>query len=155
MKLVSNTSPVIFLEKLEALPVLFLCFAEVYIPDAVCRELDGLSLPDGIQVQSVAGQQFMLEATGGLHAGELEAMALALELQADYVCLDDLPARRKAQRLGLQLIGTVGILQLAYRSGYLSARTFSRYLDDLTQTHGMYLSPKILHKLKHPLPDTH
>jgi predicted nucleic acid-binding protein len=82
-------------------------------------------------------------------------MALAHELQADYVCIDDLPARRKAQRLGLQVIGTVGVLQLAYRSGYLPARTFSRYLDDLTQIHGMYLSPEILCKLKEPLRDIH
>ncbi|SEH06045.1 DUF3368 domain-containing protein [Candidatus Venteria ishoeyi] len=157
MKLVSNTSPLIFLSKLQALPLLHKCFEEIYIPQAVQHELGDLIVPKTIQLKAVsmAGQQFVLGAMGRLHAGELEAMALAQELQADYICLDDLPARRKAQRLGLSVIGTVGVLQLAYRSGHLPAQTFHRYLDNLTQTHGMYLSAKILLKLKQALQDAH
>ena len=150
MILVSNTSPLIFLSKLQALVLLSQCFTEVYIPQAVYDELGDLVLPETIRLKTIsnAGQQFVLGAIGRLHAGELEAMVLAQELQADYVCLDDRPARRKAQRLDLQVIGTVGILQLAYRFGYLSAQTFSHYLDDLVQVHGMYLSSDILLKLK-------
>ena len=150
MKCVSNTSPMIFLEKLDALPVLARCFTEIYMPRAVYHELGDLQLPEYIHVRAVspAGQQFVLGAMGRLHAGELEAMALTREIQADYLCLDDLTARRKAQRLGLQVIGTVGVLQLAYRLGHLPAQLFLDHLDALTKQHGMYLSPGILHKLQ-------
>jgi len=150
MKLVSNTSPLIFLEKLAALPLLMQCFDKIYIPPAVQHELGDVELPLTIQVIPIseAGQQFVFGALGSLHTGELQAMALTRELQADYIALDDLAARRKAQRLGLNVIGTLGILQLASRKGYLPAETFTTYLDELTTKHGMYLSPSLLQKLK-------
>jgi len=36
--------------------------------------------------------------------GEWEALALAAELKADWIILDDLPARRSAEAVGLNVI---------------------------------------------------
>ena len=77
-------------------------------------------------------------------AGELEAMVLAQEIQADYVVMDDQLARRKAQNKGLKVIGTIGVLLLAHQQQFISASKIEEYLTALTQTHGMYISPKIL-----------
>jgi len=62
-----------------------------------------------------------LWAHGRLHQGELEAIILAQELSADFVILDDLLARRKAQRLEINVIGTLGLLLLFEKRGLLTA----------------------------------
>jgi len=43
--------------------------------------------------------------------GESEAIVLAIELEADYVILDDFVARKEAVRLGLNVKGTLGIIR--------------------------------------------
>ncbi len=48
MKVVSNTSPLIFLSKLDALELLAECFSSVSIPNAVIDELKGLVPPEFI-----------------------------------------------------------------------------------------------------------
>jgi hypothetical protein len=47
--------------------------------------------------------------------GEREALALAVEIQAERILLDDRPARRVAQELQLLVTGTAGILLAAKR----------------------------------------
>jgi uncharacterized protein len=56
-----------------------------------------------------------------LGPGEVEAIALALEVSAGAVILDDRMARRLAQRLGLRVTGTAGILVAGKLIGILDA----------------------------------
>lgn len=46
MKVCSNTSPIIFLSKIDQLDLLKKCFAQVYIPEAVNLEFTNYSPPD-------------------------------------------------------------------------------------------------------------
>jgi predicted nucleic acid-binding protein len=46
-----------------------------------------------------------------LGIGESEAIALAVEINADYVLLDDFAARKEAKRLGLNVKGTLAVIQ--------------------------------------------
>ncbi|HKH43864.1 MAG TPA: DUF3368 domain-containing protein [Thermoanaerobaculia bacterium] len=52
-----------------------------------------------------------------LDEGEAEVIALALELGADRVLLDDLDGRRLARRIGLTPVGTLGVLLAARQKG--------------------------------------
>ena len=126
------------------------CFDIVCIPLAVQEEIGDLILPLDIKLVKISplSRHFVYGAVGHLHRGELKAMVLAQEIQADYVLLDDLAARRKAKRFGLKMIGTVGIIQLAYQANYISSTVASNYLDQLVQQHGLYLSTTIFDKLK-------
>jgi hypothetical protein len=92
-----------------------------------------------------APQQVVGEKSG-LGLGESETISLALEKGADFVVLDDKPARRLAAAIGLAVIGTVGILMRAKEKGLvqavrphldaLRARSFrvSSFLYDLVLT---------------------
>ncbi len=146
MIVVSNTSPLIFLAKVEALELLPQCFDRILVPHAVVKELGNFSLPSYLQsaLISPVGKAFVKGATGRLHVGELEVMVLAQETPADFVLMDDLLARQQAQRLGLRPMGTVGVLRLAQQQGLLSNSDFEQKLNELIEYHGFYLSAKML-----------
>jgi predicted nucleic acid-binding protein len=153
VKIVLNTSPIIFLGKIDCLKILTECFAEIYAPQGVVDELHDYPLPPNIQRLAVSseGAAYVQGALGRLHKGELEAIVLAKELFVDFVILDDLLARRKAQRLGIQVMGTLGILLLLKKRGLLSAETTWLKIEQLTEQHGLYVSPHLLLQIKSQL----
>jgi predicted nucleic acid-binding protein len=153
MNVVSNTSPIIFLAKIDYLEVFAACFNKVYIPEAVKLELNTLKLPTAIEIITVSdlGKSFVNGALGNLHQGELEAMVLAQELKADYVLLDDLLARRKAQRMEINVMGTIGILLFAQKKGLISSQDVHISLEQLVYKHGLYISPALLKKIESTL----
>lgn len=146
MRAVSNTSPLIFLESIDVLYLLDRCFEKVIIADAVYREWGPSSIPSFVEHYHLSekGQAFVSGAMGRLHQGELETIVLANEMGIEFVLMDDLLARRKAIRMGLTPIGTLGILKLATHRDVLPPQTVSRLVNELTTRHGMYLSPEAL-----------
>ena len=101
--------PELRLSKIDCLHLLVDCVDDIYAPEAVIQELRDYAPPTFIKAQSPSaiGAAYIQGALGQLHQGELEAIVLAQELSADFVVLDDLLARRKAQRLEINVIGTV------------------------------------------------
>lgn len=65
---------------------------------------------------------FSTRRWASLIPGEREAIALAEELQADQLLLDDADARREAARRSLPFIGTLGVLREAARRELLDLR---------------------------------
>ncbi|MCF7983071.1 MAG: hypothetical protein K9L70_01585 [Thiohalocapsa sp.] len=149
MRLVTNASPLIFLAKVDLLPMLRSCFLQVLVPPTVAAETR-LDLPDFIECPDLSetGHAFVRGAIGTLHRGELEAMVLAHEQGIDLVAMDDKAARNRATQLGLKPIGTLGLIVLAERLGHLDASTATRKIDDLVDIHGLYLSPQIRRQIR-------
>ncbi len=56
-----------------------------------------------------------------LHKGEAEAIALAMQVKADILLLDDKKARALATKLGLRILGTLGILILAKKKSIINS----------------------------------
>jgi len=75
-----------------------------------------------------------------LHAGEIEAMELALWLRAKLVILDERLARKIAKTQGLNIVGTVGILKHARDKGLLA--DLKGALDELRGS-GIRISDKL------------
>jgi predicted nucleic acid-binding protein len=143
---VSNSSPLIALAGIQRLDLLPAIFESVLIPPAVAREISP-SIPAlmpwlRIQAPSVLPPGPLLRRRLG--AGEREALALAIELGADWIILDDLPARRSAEAAGLNVIGTLGMLVAAKRAFLLQA--IRPELDALVRT-SFFLSPQLYDEL--------
>jgi len=75
-----------------------------------------------------------------LDAGERDAILLAMELRADQLIVDDREGRREAERRGIPVIGTLGVLREAASLGLLDIREAIQRL----QTTSFYVSPEVL-----------
>ena len=128
MKAVSNSSVLIALSSIGQLSLLKQRFFEgVLIPDAVWHEVVevGGGRPGAVEVQgsgwiqrrSVEDQDHVRLLCAELDIGEAEAIVLARQEQADVVLLDEKEARRVVRRLGMHVLGTVGLLIWARREG--------------------------------------
>lgn len=123
MIVVSDTSALSNLALIGHLSLLKAIYQTVIIPDVVASELASASNPTisailqlgWIQTQSITNAQLanQLQQDRGLDAGEANAIALALELQADDLLIDERLGRQEALRLGLSIIGILGILLVA------------------------------------------
>lgn len=153
MTIVSNASPLIALAQLDLFSVLRSLFGEIVVPEAVWQEvvIQGTGKP-GAETIAKAGQQGWLRQQpvqdelavsalrATLGAGESEAIVLAREMNSTWLLMDDDLGRAQAQRLGVKVKGTVGILIAAYQAGLI--QDFKGALDDL-RAQGFWLSDKL------------
>jgi predicted nucleic acid-binding protein len=131
MKIVLNTSPLIFLTRLEFLEIFLSQPGEYFTPQAVFDEIqakeDEVSLSlktifanQKIEIRPIQMSVLANSLNQRLGRGESEAMTLALELNANYTILDDFAARREASRLGLQVKGTLAIVKKLHQEGQIT-----------------------------------
>lgn len=119
---VSDSSVLIALHQIDQLDLLRLLFSEIVIPPAVAQETAASVVKPAWVIERALTQRIGPEIlAASLGRGETEAISLALEVTVRWVILDDRPARRLAQSLGLPVIGTLGILLAARRQGLLTA----------------------------------
>ncbi len=151
MKVVSDTSPLTNLAAIGKFHLLRDLYGHLYIPTAVWQELNALgrawpgceevARADWITTMDVANTTVVAALCEHLDPGEAEAIALALELQADLVLLDEREGRHTAQRLGLRVVGVVGVLLEAKARGLV--KSVRPLLDDLRHKAGFYLSDAV------------
>jgi predicted nucleic acid-binding protein len=129
---ICDTSPLQYLHQLQRLDLLPALVGQVTIPPIVTKEIAdglmiGIDLPDIGKLNWIterAIQQVRPEVNVyGLDHGETEVLTLALEIGASNarVIIDELPGRGAAVKLGINLIGTLGLLINAKARGILPA----------------------------------
>ena len=129
MIVVSDTSPLCNLAIVEHLWLLRELYTTVVIPSVVANELadaSELSIQDILNLEWVQVRQLTnislaesLQRNQGLDPGEANAIALAIELKADDLLIDERLGRREALQLGLPIIGILGILVVAKQRGLI------------------------------------
>ena len=112
---------------------------KVLIPPAVWKEVveqggdrpgsHQVSKADWINVHDLKNQDISRILKMELDEGESEAIALADELKADVILLDEKDARRIAKQLGLRVLGTVGILIWGKKVGKVIDHRSNRWLE--------------------------
>lgn len=144
---VADAGPLHYLVLIDCADLLEKLFDRVLIPAAVRDELLDRAAPEKVaawirtkrswlSIESVAQPQ----AIRGLHKGEAEALQLALQTHAAGVLMDDLDGRAAARRLGIVVIGTVGLLE---RLAELELIQLPEALARLRQT-SFFASPDLL-----------
>jgi predicted nucleic acid-binding protein len=147
MIVVSNTSPLTNLAAIGQFDLLHRLYGRVHIAEGVWEELNAggrrwpgryeVAAANWIERRPVQNRWLVTALQRDLDRGEAETIALALELGAEVVLLDEREGRRVAQRLGLRVVGVVGILLEAKSNGAITA--VRPYLDSLRHTAGFYL----------------
>jgi predicted nucleic acid-binding protein len=130
MIIVSNTSPISSLAKINQLSLLEYIYGQVIIPQAVYNELtdiragekvnNALKNANWIEIKSVINKQSVRKLELNLDQGEAEAIILAVELNANQLLIDERLGRREAVKLGLSLTGILGMLLIAKKRGLIS-----------------------------------
>ncbi len=149
MIVISDTTAITNLYQIGRLQLLKDIFGKILIPPAVEQELsevpgqlDFVSDMHFIETKKPADAKNVTHFKSSLDDGEAEAIALAIELQADYLIIDEWKGRRIAQQAGLIVIGLVGILLTAKRKGLLLE--IKPILSVLTNQAGFRLHPALL-----------
>ena len=96
------------------------------------------SHPDWLEISSETGAAD--PSLDNLHAGERDAISLALRIRADALIMDERPGRNEAAKRGIKVIGTVGVLAAAHENGLLDLINAISRLQQTT----FHASPKLL-----------
>ncbi len=127
MIVVSDSSPLITLARVQRLDLLHELYGQVAIPHAVHEEVTvaGAGLPGAEEVRRASWIEVhpnpsepsdaVRAACSGLGAGERSAIYLALSMSADLILFDEGRARRAAKRTGLAVAGSIAVLERGAR----------------------------------------
>lgn len=143
MIVISDTTPIISLIKIGHLNILQQLFGTVRIPEAVFTELTSNSLFKD-EVEQVLSCEYIekteventisvdiLRRSTNLDIGESEAIILADSLKNAILLIDEAKGRKVAQNMGLHIMGTIGILLVAYEEGILDRYSIETCIDNI------------------------
>jgi predicted nucleic acid-binding protein len=153
-KVVSNATPLIYLAKANQLSLLQSMVKQVFIPEAVYREVviggKRLGEKDAYRVERAITQGWMIvqgikiiypvEIT--IHSGEVDVISLAREKGIETVLMDDAKARAASEMAGLKPIGTLWLMLKAVKDHLLNFDQFLSSLEDIIRS-GFYLKEEV------------
>lgn len=123
--LVCNTGPILALGKMGVLELLPRLGLEIVLPRAVANELDDgaaagfpVVRPSWIPVVEHSHNPAF---ESSLDPGEAAVLELALALGVQRVCIDEWRGRRAAHAVGLQVVGSLGLLGRMLHSGMIES----------------------------------
>lgn len=88
----------------------------------------------------------MLRRSTGLDLGESEAIYLSDNKKADLLLMDEVRGREVAVRMGIKIMGTIGILGLAYEDSIISKEEIKEAIEILRDA-GRHISEKLYEQL--------
>lgn len=151
MVIVSDTSPIINLAIIGQLDLIPLLFQKVVLPQAVFDEIvhagDGLPGAESIrraewvEVRQCQNRSLVKTLLAELDPGESEAIALALEMGADLILMDESLGRKMALRYRLQPLGVLGILLRAKENGLI--QSIKPLMNTLVAEAGFFIHAKL------------
>jgi predicted nucleic acid-binding protein len=150
---VCDAGPLIHLDELVCLDLLA-DFPNVLVPEEVWREVQRhrpgalghsvVTLRQLSPTQPVPPALAAMARLLALHAGEMEALRVALEHRPALLLTDDTAARLAARNLSVRAYGTFGILLRAIRRGQRSKGAVLEVLGGLPQRSTLHLKRSLL-----------
>lgn len=159
--IISNSSPLMYLTKINQLELLKKLFKEIIIPREVYEEvvvrgkegnfLDALKVEKAIsdnwiKVKDVAIDKEIEKFSNEIDLGEISVINLAKRLNADLILIDDASARAIAEILGFKVKGTIYILLESYRKKLINKKEIKDLLF-LLISEGFRISSELYAKI--------
>lgn len=151
MIIVSNTSPIFYLSSIDQLDLLRQLYGEIVIPVAVLNEITNVGNTDvsarvvptlsWIKTETVADQVVVNRFRTHLDLGEAEAIALAIQLNADRLLIDERLGRAAALQVGIEVTGVLAILIAAKQNTLIP--TVKPLLDSLISQVGFWIEAQL------------
>ncbi len=151
MIVISNTSPTFYLFTIGQIDLLRQLYDEIVIPTTVFNEITNVGNTDvsaavvptlsWIKTRSATDQVFVNTLRAELDPGEAEVIALAIELKADRLLMDERLGRAASMRIGLQVTGVLGILIAAKRNNLI--QDVKPLLDALIEQVGFWVDEQL------------
>ncbi|MFK7933199.1 MAG: DUF3368 domain-containing protein [Saprospiraceae bacterium] len=150
MVVICDTGPLSGLIQIGRLSLLKDLFQEIILPESVFLEVEkleqfGISIDEiraaeWIRIETPRPSVLHKELAGKLDIGEIDAIVLAIQEQADRLLIDERAGRKVAEEYGIGIIGTVGCLRDAKKAKLIT--NVKTELDKLIET-GHWISPKL------------
>jgi|SRR3989339_1273761 len=143
-EVVTNSSSIIFLAKLNLFHLAKNIFSRVYIPKEVISEIFAKKTPEVEIIKKEMGS-FILELNTKkflnipVGLGEKSAISLCVEKNIGVFISDDKKARKFARSLGIETIGIIGIFLLNFKNNKISKKEAIDFLNKLIEA-GYYLT---------------
>ena len=118
--IISDTSCLILLDKIGELELLQTLFGRITITNEIADEFNK-ELPNWFSIQAPKNQMYQVILEASLDKGEASAIALAVEEKDCLLIMDDSQGRRYAEKLRINITGTLGILINAKLSGHIAS----------------------------------
>jgi predicted nucleic acid-binding protein len=153
MVAVSDTSPISNLSITGRLDLLRSQFSQVLIPEGVRTELERMPNPEAktsienalrdgwLRCRSVGNRQLAAALGNDLDQGEAEAIALATEIQAGVLLIDEKEGRSVARQAGLVVRGVLGVLLRAKAMGEIAS--VKAEIDALRNRAGFFIAASL------------
>ena len=152
MIVVSDTSPISNLLQIGEIELLRRIFDKIVIPTQVFAEIcrieshkEFLIKQDWIETAPLSNENLKKILLNDLDSGEAEAIALAVELKADYLLIDEIKGRQIAESYGIKVTGIIGVLIKAKEAGLIAE--VKPYLQKSVNDAGFWLNPKLIEKI--------
>jgi predicted nucleic acid-binding protein len=146
--IVDDTSPLNYLLQVEAIYLLPRLYGNVIIPGAVLAELLRDETPTVVRSRAASPPEWVTTISpskvgpdlADLDAGEREAIALALQVGAREILIDEWIGSVRARAKGLKTIGTLGVLLEGDKAGIADGASLFEILASRTS---FRLSPAV------------
>lgn len=138
MLIVADTSPLNYLVRIGAIDVLPSLYKSIVIPTVVFNELKSPANDSEVVTWAASAPAWLVirdpsvvDQALPIDPGEAAAIALAQELNADRLLIDDRDGRMVAESLGIQVAGTLAVLRDAALEGLVD---LTRAFESLQKT---------------------
>ncbi len=146
--IIGDSSALITLAIVEKLDLLEKLFGKLYVPYAVYNEVTKIDKPYstilGDFLENKVKKVYLKIEKLGMGSGELEAITLYRELNADLLLIDDNRGKKFAILNGIKVIGSLGVLIKAKEKGYIKE---VKPLINLIEKSEIYISEKLINQV--------
>ena len=150
---VCDTGPLLHLGEANIINLLHLA-GEIIIPSVVAdefkRNASDIELPNWVTIKELEEpyQKKALDWRKQIDEGEAAAIALTMQIKAEWLLTDDAIARQFGESLGLEIHGSIGLLLWAVAVGHVESESEALNSVDALAGSSLWISDRVINQAR-------